>query len=101
MKKDWRKSREYRIWRAKVIRRDTRCTICSSIKRRHAHHLNHATYFPKQRFNVKNGVVLCSECHSQMHCNFKRNTRIKCTKYDFENFKSLAIYFMGKGREDD
>lgn len=94
--KSWRNTREYRIWRAKVIRRDKRCVICGSIKERVAHHLDHASYFPDERFDVNNGVCLCNECHIQFHNNFKRNYRVKCTKYDFENFKALTNYFKGK-----
>ena len=92
----WRYSKEYRIWRIKVIRRDKRCVICGSIKNRVAHHLNHASYFPEQRYDVENGVCLCRDCHIQFHCNFKRSFKQKCTKYDFENFKQLAKYFMDK-----
>jgi predicted restriction endonuclease len=95
-KQNWRRSREYRIWRVKVIRRDKRCVICGSIKDRNAHHLNHATYFPEERFDVDNGVCLCRECHTQFHTNFKRSFREKCTKYDFENFKCLVSYFKDK-----
>ena len=90
---DWRQSREYRHWRAKIIRRDKRCVICGSIKNRQAHHLDHATYFPEKRFDASNGVTLCVNCHQQFHNNFKRNTREKCTVKDFYNFNSLANYF--------
>ena len=90
---DWRRSKEYRIWRIKVIRRDKRCVICGSIKSRNAHHMDHATYFPDERFDVKNGVCLCRKCHTQFHTNFKRSFRQKCTKYDFKNFVCLVEYF--------
>ena len=90
---DWRNSREYRVWRAEVIRRDKRCVICNSIKYRHAHHLNHATYFPKERFLTANGICLCRHCHMNFHCNFKRSYRTKCTEYDFFNFIQLYRYF--------
>jgi len=89
----WRNSRDYRIWRASIIRRDTRCVICNSIKDRNAHHLNHSTYFIDERFDINNGVCLCRKCHTQFHTNFKRSYKTKCTKYDFENFKCLANYF--------
>jgi len=98
---NWRNSREYRIWRAKVIRRDKRCVICGSIKNREAHHLNHASYFPDQRFDPDNGVCLCKECHTQFHCNFKRSFRQKCTKYDFENFKQLVSYLKRKFQQEE
>ena len=35
---DWRKTRDYRQWRAAVIRRDSRCVICGSLQNRQAHH---------------------------------------------------------------
>ena len=93
---NWRNTREYRIWRAGVIRRDSSCQICGSLQNRHAHHMNHASYFIDQRFNISNGVCLCSECHSHFHCDFKRSTRVMCTEYDYENYKALSKYFKGK-----
>ena len=90
---NWRNSKEYRKWRAKVIRRDKRCVICGSIKNRQAHHLNHATYFKNQRFDVNNGVTLCKSCHMQFHNNFKKSTREKCTKEDFSNFQQLINHY--------
>ena len=91
----WRNSREYRKWRIQVIRRDKRCIICGSLKNRQAHHLNHATYYPAERFDVENGVTLCKSCHMQFHNNFKKSTRQKCTKEDFENFVKLVEYIKG------
>jgi len=88
----WRNTREYRVWRASVIRRDKVCVVCGSRKRRQAHHIDHSMYFPDKRFDVSNGVTMCSKCHMQFHSNFKRSTRVKCTKYDFDNFMSLVSY---------
>ena len=88
----WRTSKEYRIWRLSVIRRDSRCVICDSLQNRQAHHLNSASYFPDERFDISNGITLCSKCHSQFHCNFKKSFREKCTKDDFLNFKELVKY---------
>lgn len=92
---DWRTAREYRVWRAQVIMRDKRCVICGSIHGRHAHHVNHATYFVDQRFDVDNGVTLCSRCHMNYHCNFNRSYRTKCDEYNFMNFVHLSTYFNG------
>jgi len=93
---DWRKTREYRIWRAAVIRRDKRCVVCNSIKGRVAHHINHASYFKEQRFDASNGVCLCSKCHIDFHTNFKRSTREKCTRYDFDNFMMLISHMKSR-----
>ncbi len=68
--KNWRNTRLYRIWRMLVIRRDKVCQICGSNKKRHAHHLNHATFFPEQRFDPENGICLCLHCHSIVHNKF-------------------------------
>ena len=89
MSKSWRQSKEYRRWRVAVIRRDKRCFICNSIKKRHAHHLNHATFFPDEKFDVKNGITLCSGCHMNYHCNHNRSYRHKCDEKDFENHISF------------
>lgn len=90
---NWRSTREYRLWRAGVIMRDKRCVICGSIENRHAHHVDHATYFADRRFDVSNGVTLCDGCHMNYHCNFHRSYQTKCTEYDWGNFQSLADHF--------
>jgi len=86
------KDREYRKWRAQVIRRDRRCVVCDSTYRRAAHHLDCWAYFPTKRYDVDNGVVLCGHCHSQFHNNYKRSYRQKCTKADWDNFIELVKY---------
>ena len=91
---DWRRSREYRIWRVAVVRRDGVCQVCGTRKNRHAHHKNHATYFPEQRFDVDNGTVFCGRCHSKFHNDYKRSTQTKCTDYDHYNFMSLVSYLF-------
>jgi 5-methylcytosine-specific restriction endonuclease McrA len=89
MAKNWRNTREYRVWRALVIRRDKRCVVCNSLQNRQAHHKNSASYFPDDRFDPENGVCLCRKCHTDFHTNFKRSFREKCTKYDYDNFITL------------
>ncbi len=93
MASGWRGTREYRVWRAIVIRRDVRCQVCGSIKGRTAHHKNSGSYFPEERYLPENGVCLCSRCHTKFHTDYKRSFRTKCTEYDFENFMSLVRYF--------
>lgn len=89
---EWRKSKEYRQWRIAVVRRDKCCLICESRKLRSAHHIEDASYHPESRYDVENGVTLCSKCHINFHTNFKKSFRMKCTKDDWENFKCLVNY---------
>ena len=93
----WRTTREYRIWRANVIRRDVSCTVCTRGPTdgitRHAHHLNHSTYFIEQRFDVENGTTLCERCHVHFHNDYKNSTREKCTVHDYNEYKKLFTYF--------
>jgi hypothetical protein len=97
MSQAWRKTREYRLWKVAVVRRDRKCLICGSMHKRHAHHLNSASYYPFLRFDVDNGVTLCSKCHMHLHCDYKKSYRSKCDRNDYENYKKLAEYFLGIG----
>lgn len=92
MAKNWRSTREYRVWRATVIRRDKVCQICKTRKRRHAHHIRHATYFQEQRFDPDNGVTLCATCHMVVHTKFADSYRSKCTERHWAQFQYTAKY---------
>ena len=93
----WRNTRAYRKWRAAIIRRDKRCVLCSTVKKRQAHHIDSALYFPDKRYDVDNGVVLCWSCHRHLHTSFKSSYRKKTTRADWLNYMDLAKYFLGKG----
>jgi len=101
MSQSWRRTRDYRVWRIKVIRRDKVCQICGSLKGRQAHHMNSASYFPDDRFDVENGICLCGSCHSMFHNSYKRSYRQKCTKADFANFLELLDKLKDKTIQND
>ena len=88
----WRKTKEYRQWKVRVIRRDRTCVICDSHEHRHAHHIEDGSNHPEHRFDESNGVTLCKDCHMQFHCNYKHSYRQKCTMKDWMNFFSLCEY---------
>jgi len=90
----WRNTRDYRIWRVKVIRRDKVCQVCKSRQNRHAHHIESAAYSKELRFVPSNGICLCRDCHTQYHTNFNRSYRVKTTRYNFDNFVSLMKYAL-------
>lgn len=61
---------EYPIWRECVYKRDGySCQICNSSKSGElvAHHKNGWNWCKEQRFDVNNGVTLCSDCHKDFH----------------------------------
>ena len=89
----WRATREYRVWRVIVIRRDKVCQVCGSRENRQAHHIESGAYNEELRFVPENGICLCRGCHTQYHTNFNRSFRVKTTRYNFENFLSLVKYF--------
>ena len=89
---NWRNTREYRVWRVSVIRRDRCCVVCGSKQNRHAHHLNSGAYFKEDRYDISNGVCLCRDCHMYYHTSYNRSYRVKCTKSQFDNFKELVGY---------
>ena len=69
-----RTSTEYKEWRLAVYKRDSfKCVGCGDNRggNLQAHHiLNFATY-PKERFNISNGVTLCRKCHGEVHPKLK------------------------------
>lgn len=91
---DWRRSREYRIWRVTVIRRDGHCVCCGSVKRRQAHHIEDASHNKDLRYLPDNGVTLCSGCHTAFHTMYKKSFREKCTQDDWINFLDLRHFLL-------
>jgi len=95
--KYWRSTREYRLWRVTVIRRDKVCQACGDRSGRHAHHIESANYNPALVFDVGNGICLCALCHMKYHTDFNRSYRVKTTRYNLDNFLSLMRYAISKG----
>ncbi len=87
--KNWRNTREYRIWRTSAIRQQKCCAVCGTMKHREVHHLNDASNFPDERYDTNNAIVLCAKHHDMFHYKFKKNSRVKTTKKEYINFITI------------
>jgi hypothetical protein len=69
-----RASTDFKEWRKAVFERDNyTCQMCLLRSRRgqqiylHPHHIKLFSKYPKFRFEVSNGLTLCSNCHKKIH----------------------------------
>jgi len=60
-------------WSHLVRERDKKCIECGSEYQLHAHHIKSYKSFPELRFEVSNGITLCSSCHRKLHKKIGRN----------------------------
>ena len=73
--KSWRKS-VFELNKAKKgLRKFYVCEKCNKKRKTtrvlHAHHIKSWEKFPKDRYDRKNGVVLCKYCHDKFHRKYK------------------------------
>ncbi len=55
---------EYKNWRRAVLKRDGyKCIICETTEKVQVDHIKPFAKYPKLRFEVSNGRVLCFDCH--------------------------------------
>lgn len=78
-KRDRRYDPKEREWRIKVFKRDKfTCQKCGKYSRNdaNAHHKDAHHWCVERRYDVDNGVTLCSECHQDFHklYGYKHNT---------------------------
>jgi len=75
---DGKHSERARRWQKRVLKRDNNvCQECFSTDRPHAHHIKFWEAYPELRFDLDNGITLCSSCHAKLHgkkqCNFLKH----------------------------
>jgi len=93
--KTLRRSLKFRKWREDVFERDNYvCQICGFFSGQgkhidlHPHHIKPFSDFPDLRFDVKNGVTLCRNCHMNLHSNkFAEKQEVKNAKFKWKGSK--------------
>lgn len=78
---------ENTVWRKKVFERDLfTCQVCNKkgVKLQ-AHHLENYSSNKEKRFDIKNGVTLCIDCHKQFH---KIYGVVRNNEEQFKEFKN-------------
>ena len=97
----WRNSREWRICKIVVKKRDKVCQLCGDRKRREVHHIKDASYHKELRTDPNNCILLCMKCHRPMfHILYKGGYRKKTTEKDLYKFMTMAKYYMKLGKEE-
>lgn len=69
MNKLLRRSIPFKLWRESVFERDNYiCQVCGNRGGKLApHHINRFSKFPKERFEINNGITCCNgSCHKQL-----------------------------------
>jgi 5-methylcytosine-specific restriction endonuclease McrA len=108
-----REGERYNKWRRSILSRDNyKCVLCESTTRIEAHHITRWIDNVRLRFNQKNGVSLCFNCHQTGHNHNKEPfpTAITSTLKKYIRFKyaerNLAMlrkpqtdYKSSRGRE--
>ena len=73
------------VWSSQILERSTyTCQSCNKHGGNlNAHHLNAWNAFPEQRFDLDNGVTLCTDCHKEFHSQYGYgdNTREQLNEY--------------------
>jgi len=78
-------------WRAHVLKtRDAECVVCGSADDLHAHHIYARCIAPELALDTNNAIILCSECHKELHSDLGFKT----------TFASTARFLKKQGRTD-
>lgn len=88
----------YYFWRRSVFKRDNYTCQCCGDKtgsNLNAHHLNGYNWYKKGRIDVRNGVSLCFNCHSEFHSIYGKGDNTILQFFQFMASKQINTLFDG------
>ena len=86
---DSRKSSRYENWKRAVSHRDGyACVLCGEQESIHVHHLYSFTEYPEYRYDIDNGVILCTYHHRLFH----KQYGLKSTLDDYYEFVDDLLF---------
>ena len=85
-----------RIWSNEIIDRDKKCIKCGSITKLCAHHIKEYSKYPNLRYDLTNGITLCSECHAGKHPELSSNFIMHISERALKNCKQCGNKFVAK-----
>jgi len=81
-----RNSSEYNMWKRKVLSTyNSTCQKCNSLDKPHVHHIESRLSNPELAHEISNGIVLCFDCHMELHKAFGSQTN----RQNLTNFLSF------------
>jgi len=54
-------------WSRDIKERDTCCQVCDSKENLQSHHIFYRSKYPLLKFNLNNGILLCTQHHAEIH----------------------------------
>ncbi len=84
--------RERDQWRKTIKQRDNfTCQVCESKNNLVTHHIFSWTGFEERRFDLNNGITLCSKCHNEFHSIYDKGNNTLIQFKDYLNKKSERL----------
>jgi len=88
-----RKTPENEKWAKDVKKQKTSCDCCEDVFDKitisHAHHLNSWADYPKERYDLNNGVAICGVCHWEFHGKYGHGENTMGQYYQFKQIKQM------------
>lgn len=88
-----------RTWAYNVISRDKKCIECGSIEKLHAHHIKSYSEYPELRYDLDNGITLCSLHHADRHPELASDFIMHKSSREFMICKQCNTEFLRKKKK--